>query len=236
MTAVPGFLARLFRLQAAQELRYPVAFVTNLLAAAVFLALLAFAGRAVSGAHSPVPLLLGFMVMVSLQNPSRIVEDPAGAPEECMLSRWTLTGLMILETLARGLWMTLQLSLTFVLLLLPLGLEAQELRTFFQWAPLAWWVGLGPGLMLASATLLFKRTGALLNLVSLLVLGGAVLPVGAGWVGYVFPYVELLALVRGAPGSAGGAWIAATAWVLVGVLLLRAAERYGARHGLLGVR
>jgi len=210
--------------------------MANLLAAAVFLALLTFAGRAVSGAHSPVPLLLSFIVMVSLQNPSRMVEDPAAAPEECLLSRWSLVGLLVMETLARGLWMALQLSLAFMLLLLPLGLEAQELRTFFYWAPLAWWVGMGPGLVLAGATLLFKRTGALLNLFSLLVLGGAVLPVGAGWAGHMFPYVELLALARGASGSAVVAWVAATAWVLVGALSLRMAERYGARHGLLGVR
>jgi len=236
MKRAARWLLTLLKLQAIQEFRYPVAFAFNLLSSALFMGLLAVTGKALGQDRSLAALLLGFMVMLSLQAPARALEDPSASQEEILLARWPLMGLLSGEALARGIWMMGQLSLVFLLLALPLRLEFEELLAFWRWAPLAWWIGLGPGLFLASATLLFKRTGALVNLLSLAVLGGAVIPIAAGKSVSVFPYLQLVALVRGSALNEPGIWFAATLWVLAGAISLLLALRVAVHRGLLGVR
>ena len=214
-----------------QESRYPLAAASNLVASGLFLLLLAKAGSAFGREQAGLLLAVGFMVMAGMQGPVRAVER---SREELFLVRWPLALWLVLESLGLGVWTALQLFLVLEAFAF-LGLaEIGHGLAFFKFAPLAFGIGLGPGLALAGAALVFKRTGALLNLFSLGVLGAALFPAFSGAAGALLPYLGLVRAVAGGEGLVG-VGLGALGWLVGGALIAAAARAHAVRTGRAGV-
>lgn len=89
-------------------------------------------------------------------------------------------------------------TIVYIVMLFPLHLPISTLIALWIYAPVAFLAGLGPGLLLGGLSLLLKKTGALVNLIAIIVLAGAFLPSSLmGSVGSYLPFSVVQGLMRG---------------------------------------
>lgn len=246
------------------HVRYPVQTLTEIVSISLFFFGL-LAGLRALGGGSPEDFrtaagekLVGFLTMFvalsALQAVSHLVADDAmvGTLEQIYLSPVGITRISIIRDFAE--------LVVFVPLLAVLGIVISLItgvRFHLPWGTIAVLTlvmrfgMLGLGLALGGLTLAVKRTGPIVNLISMAIFGISMVPYRA-YKGVLeaiagrFPYTRALsllqdAMVRGktlssmaASGQLLELFLASLAFFLVGVAVLEWADRYARRKGLVG--
>lgn len=218
------------------ELRYPGAYFANLVSTALFLALLVLGGRALQVDGGETALFLAFVALAGLQGPARALEDASSDAEELYLYPFPPLFLIFAHTASLALRTLLNFSLVYLMLTWPLSLPLKGLLQVWSYAPLALVAGFGPGLLLGGLTLLLKRTGTLVNLLAIVVLGSAFLPPAI--LNLVAPYSPFMAVLGLTRGRADAMAVMGLSLIhlAIGCLAYYACERLVFRMGLSGVR
>ena len=218
------------------DVRYPVVFLSNVVSTGLFLGLLVLGGRALEVRGIEGALFITFIMLAAMQAPPRALEDNSSEPEEIYLYPISPMAMLIVQAISLSARTLFNFSIVYLMLLLPMGLPMNTLAELWQYAPVAFLAGLGPGLLLGGLTLILKRTGALVNLLAILLLTGAFLP--NAWmssVGAYLPFSAAQGLMRGVT-EPSTVLMACGAFLFLGVLGYLFSERLMIRMGLSGIR
>jgi hypothetical protein len=222
-----GFLA---------DIRYPANYLAEVLSASIFLALLILGGRVLGVMGIEGVIFITFVLLAGMQGPSRALEAAWTEPEEVYLHPMPTLIFLTLQAIAQAVRILLNFSVVYLVLLIPLNMPLSTLADLWRYAPIALLAGLGPGLLLAGLTLVFKRTLTLVNLLVILSVSTAYLP--SAWLGPVGQYLPLTAvqgLIRGTTEPATALFVTGI-FLILGVLAYHGCERLVVRSGLSGVR
>ena len=127
-------------------------------------------------------------------------------------------------------------TIVYLVLLFPLHLPAGTLIDLWIYTPVAFLAGLGPGLLLGGFSLLFKKTGVLVNLIAIIVLAGVFLPSSLmSSVGSYLPFSVVQGLMRGTT-DIGTVAVVCGVFLALGTLGYAFLERLVIRMGFSGLK
>lgn len=218
------------------EVRYPVVFLSNVVSTALFLTLLLLGGRAIGVGGIEGALFITFIILAALQAPQRALEDNSAEPEEVYLYPIPPIATLIFQAIGLAVRTVFSFTIVYLALLFPLHLPTSILIDLWIYAPVAFLAGLGPGLLLGGFSLLFKRTGALVNLMAIIVLAGAFLPSSLmSSVGSYLPFSVVQGLMRGTT-DIGTVAVVCGVFLSLGTLGYAFLERLVIRMGFSGIK
>ena len=216
--------------------RYPVEWMSNYVGGAVLLIGILLGGEAAfhyAVGEKASALLFSFVTITALQAPLKFLEGRASEVEEVHLYPVNAAGMLVTYGVTTSLAMYFNLFLLYATLSLILHLPPAGLARMAYYLAPAFISMLGLGLILAGLQVLFKRLGALPNLLSILLLTAAFSPAGAlSGVGRVFPAAQAFLGVQGLPVNQLSLWSEAAAYAVAGWYLFGICQRLMTRWGI----
>lgn len=217
-----------------EQMRYPMQFIFSFVMMVILLIGIGFGAAKTSGQSFAEGTLATFMSMIALTLFNVIPQgsnEHAELPEEKMTLPYPLFVQIAIFALVMCVQIAFALTLAYGLIN---WLNSNGVTGAKAWLaiPLAGLSMVGPGLLMFAAKQLFRKISGFSNVVSLLIISIAFLPLEklSAWSNIV-PLVGVTRWVQGA-GSLWIALLSALCWLVIGIAVVRWAESAAVRRGI----